>query len=183
MGARRHSGPATAGRGRTATPGTVTLGRITGLFGVRGWVKVHSYTRPPETILQYAPWGLRTQQGVRELKLVEGRSHGRGIVAQLEGCADRDQAAALVGADIEVAVSRLPRLKPGEYYWSQLEGLKVINLAGQELGVVDHLFETGANDVLMVAGERERLIPYTRTVVQDVDLDAGTLRVDWDASF
>ena len=71
-----------------------------------------------------------------------------------------------VGADIEVAVSRLPRLKPGEYYWSQLEGLKVINLAGQELGVVSYLFETGANDVLVVAGERERLIPYTHTVVR-----------------
>ena len=183
MGARRRSGPATAGRGKAATPGAVTLGRITGLFGVRGWIKVHSYTRPPETILQYGPWGLKTSQGVRELKLAEGRSHGRGIVARIEGCTDRDQAAALVGADIEVAVGRLPRLKPGEYYWSQLEGLKVINLSGQELGIVDYLFETGANDVLVVAGERERLIPYTPTVVQGVDLDAGVLRVDWDESF
>jgi len=199
MGARRRSGPATAGRRGAATtpgteeveprreqrptPGTVTLGRITGLFGVRGWIKVHSYTRPPETILQYGPWSLKTPQGVREFKLAEGQVHGRGIVARLEGCTDRDQATVFVGADIEVAVSRMPKLKPGEYYWSQLEGLKVINLAGQELGVVEYLFETGANDVLVVAGEREWLIPYTRTVVQDVNLDTGILRVDWDESF
>ena len=113
MGARRRSGPATAGRRSAATPGTVTLGRITGLFGVRGWIKVHSYTRPPETILQYSPWGLRTPQGVRELKLAEGQVHGRGIVARLEGCIDRDQAAVFVGADIEVAVSRMPKVERG----------------------------------------------------------------------
>lgn len=161
----------------------MTLGRIVGLFGVRGWVKVYSDTRPPEAILTYGPWRIGKGEEFRELKLAEGRPHGRGIVVRLEGCTDRDQAATLVGNDIAVEAAQLPPTRKGEYYWAQLEGLKVVNLAGQELGIVSHLFETGSNDVLVVQDERERLIPYTRDAIRDVDLDAGVLRVDWDADF
>ncbi len=181
MGARRRRPAATVSRTRAA--GLVTLGRIVGLFGVRGWVKVYSDTRPPEAILTYSPWRVGKGAAFRELKLAEGRPHGRGIVVRLEGCTDRDAAAKFVGSEIAVELSRLPPAKSGEYYWAQLEGLKVVNLAGQELGTVSHLFETGSNDVLVVQDKRERLIPYTRDVIRNVDLDAGVLQVDWDADF
>ena len=184
MGARRRSRPPTAtGRRSATTPGLVTLGRIVGLYGVRGWVKVHSHTRPPAEILKYSAWRIGSNDEYRELALAESRPHGKAIVARFEGYTDREQAAELVGSDIAVSVSQLPPPGKGEYYWAQLEGLKVVNLAGQELGVVSHLIETGANDVLVVKGERERLIPYTTDVIRNVDLDGGVLRVDWDAEF
>jgi 16S rRNA processing protein RimM len=158
----------------------VLLGRITGLFGVRGWVKVFSDTRPRENILNYSPWLVKRQGEWKEMALVEGRVHGPGIVARLQGYSDRDQAQALVGAEIAVQRRQLPPTKPGEHYWADLEGLRVVNLQGVELGTVSHLFETGANDVLVVTGERERLLPYTRHVIREVDLKARVLRVDWD---
>jgi 16S rRNA processing protein RimM len=163
--------------------GLVIMGRVTGLHGVRGWVKVHSYTRDHLDILEYDHWRLRLAGAWREIEVKEGRPQGRGIVVHLKGYDDRDQATTLVGADIAVPRAQLPRLKQGEYYWSQLEGLRVTNLQGVELGRVSHLFETGSNDVLVVVGEREYLIPYLPDVVQVIDLDAGTLRVDWDADF
>jgi 16S rRNA processing protein RimM len=160
--------------------GLVTLGRIVGLFGIRGWVKVHSETRPREEILQYSPWQVRLRGQWREIALAEGRCQGPGIVARLEGYSDRNQAQELVGAEIAVRREQLPPVKAGEYYWAQLEGLKVVNLQGVELGVVSHLFETGSNDVLVVKGERERLIPFTKYAVHEVDLERGVIRVDWD---
>jgi 16S rRNA processing protein RimM len=165
--------------GARAAP--VELGRIVGVFGVRGWVKVYSDTRPREAILGYNPWLVQTAAGWREYRLVEGRAQGPGVVAQLEGCADRTQAQALVGARIAVWQEQLPPTRPGEYYWADLEGLRVVNLRGEELGVVSHLLETGANDVMVVQGERARLIPFTRYAVRDVDLVGRVIRVDWDA--
>lgn len=160
------------------------MGKIVGLFGVRGWVKVFSHTRPKEAILGYRRWLVRGKEGWREIDMAEGRAQGKGLVARLEGIADRDAAAELVGADIGVTLTQLPKPKMGEYYWAQLEGLKVVNLEGEELGAVSHLFDTGANDVLVVKqGRRERLIPFTKYAVRDVDLDAGTMRVDWDKEF
>ncbi len=164
--------------------GLVIMGRVTGLHGVRGWVKVHSYARDHLDILKYAHWSLHLASAWHEIDVQEGRPQGRGIVVHLKGYDDRGQATALVGADIAIPRTRLPRLKKGEYYWSQLEGLSVINLQGEALGRVSHLFETGSNDVLVVmGGEQERLIPYLPEVVQAIDLEAGTLRVDWDADF
>lgn len=158
----------------------VTLGRITGLFGVRGWVKVFSDTRPRENILDYNPWLVKRRDDWEEMALAEGRVHGPGVIARLEGYSDRDQAQTLVGAEIAVHRRRLPPTRSGEYYWADLAGLRVVNLEGVELGTVSHLFETGANDVLVVTGERERLLPYTRHVIREVDLKARVLRVDWD---
>ncbi len=160
--------------------GLLMLGRIIGLFGVRGWIKVHSDTRPREGILTYSPWRLQLHGQWREMALVEGRRQGPGVVARLEGVTDRDQAAALVGATIAVRIEQLPALRQGEHYWAELEGLKVVNREGVELGAVSHLFETGANDVMVVKGDRERLIPFTRHVVDEVDIKAGWIRVDWD---
>ncbi len=160
-----------------------TLGRIAGLFGVRGWVKIHSYTRPPAAILTYRRWRVRLPSGWRECAVEEGRVHGKAIVARLAGYTDRDQAAELLGAEVALKVSELPPTSPGEYYWAQLEGLEVVNLQGTVLGRVIRLMETGANDVLVVSGERERLIPFIRDVIRAVDPEAGQITVDWEADF
>jgi 16S rRNA processing protein RimM len=162
----------------------IILGRVSGLFGVRGWVKIYSHTSPREGILRYKTWYLNRNGSWQEQKLTAGHAQGKGVVAKLAGCDDRDQAAALVGLDIGVRRAQLPKLDPGEYYWSDLEGLRVENLEGVDLGVVSHLFETGANDVMVVKGERERLIPYTRgEAVREVDLQVGRILVDWDPDF
>lgn len=153
---------------------------MSGLFGVRGWIKVFSNARPRENILNYNPWLLKTREGWREMALAEGRLQGPGVVARLEGVTGRDQAQTLVGAEIAVRRNQLPPTKEGEHYWADLEGLRVVNLEGVELGTVSHLFETGANDVLVVTGERERLLPYTGQVIRAVDLVAREIRVDWD---
>ena len=163
----------------------VTLGRISGAYGVRGWVKVYSETSPRENILAYAPWDLVRAGHRQRVEVEDGRPQGRILVARLEGCADRDAAEALVGSEIQVPRSRLPDdLAPGEYYWADLVGLRVETLEGVELGRIERLFETGANDVIVVAGERERLLPYVwQQVVHEVDLAAGVMRVDWDPDF
>ena len=179
--------PAVPPEDSSAPEGLVIMGRITGLHGVRGWVKVYSYTRTPSDILDYDQWQLRhlnDPQGIwREMQVLEGRVQGRGIVVQMRGYDKREQAAALVGADIAIPRQQLPRLKKGEYYWSQLEGLRVTNLTGVDLGTISHLFETGSNDVMHVVGDSVRLIPYTPHVVKSIDLNAGCMQVDWDADF
>jgi 16S rRNA processing protein RimM len=162
----------------------VLLGRVSGVFGVKGWVKVFSDTDPRDGILQYSPWYLSTADGWEARRLLDGQTQGKGIVAKLEGCNDRDQALALIGSDIAITREQLPEPEAGEYYWSDLEGLRVITVGGLELGKVSHLFATGANDVLVVKGERERLLPFVwDQVIQSVDLEAGEMRVDWDPDF
>lgn len=162
---------------------TIAIGRIVGLFGVNGWIKVYSYTRPRDAILQYSPWQVDVRGVRRVFDVIEGRSQGRGVVARLVGCENRDEAVTLVGADIEIRASQLPATEEREYYWADLEGLRVVNLSGQELGRVSHLFETGANDVLVVRGDRERLIPFGGGVIRRVDLTAGVISVDWDLEY
>lgn len=170
----------------TATNDTqrLIIGRINGLYGVRGWVKVYSYTDPITNILAYRPWQLRQHGAWHSTNVQQGQAHGKGIIAQLEGCFDRDQAARLLGAEIAILREQLPPPPPDEYYWSDLIGLTVLNQAGQTLGVVTQLLETGAHDVLVVQGERERLIPFVLAhCVLAVDLTAQQIRVDWDADF
>lgn len=165
----------------------ITVGQIVGVFGVRGWVKVYSYTRPREAILNYSPWLIVLPDDWRAFDLAEGRAQGKGIIARLDGHVDRDQASALMGVQIAINQSQLSPLKPGEYYWAQLEGLKVVDTRGRDLGTIHHLFETGANDVLVVHSEamdgstREQLIPFVPQVIRQVDLDAALIRVEWDA--
>ena len=162
----------------------LVMGRITGIFGVRGWVKVWSYTEPREQLLNYPLWRLRLGRKLQALKLVEGKLQGKNLVVRLEGFEDRDQARALMEAEILVPRNELPDLPEDEFYWTDLEGLQVVTLEGRDLGRLDHLLETGANDVLVVKGERERLIPYLPgEVVQEVDLEQGVIRVDWDPEF
>jgi len=161
----------------------IVVGRIAGLYGVRGWVKVFSHTQPRENILGYKPWLLQIGGRWVEASAAEGRMHGKGVVAHLEGYDDRDVAAALVGCDIAVHREQLAPVEDDEIYWADLIGLKVVTREGVELGNVDHLIETGANDVVVVRGERERLLPYIDGVVLEVDLDQGVMEVDWDPEF
>ena len=161
----------------------IVLGRISGLYGVRGWVKLFSETEPRENIVNYDPWYLRLERGWTEVRVRDGRRHGKSVIAAIEGIEDRDAAARYL--DVEVAVRRdqLEELDDGEYYWSDLVGLSVVNREGVGFGVVDHLIETGANDVLVVKGDRERLIPYTDDAVLEVDASAGRILVEWDPEF
>lgn len=169
---------------RDGEENTVILGRITGLYGVKGWVKVYSETDPRQNILKYRPWLLRLRNGWQPCEVEEGRTQGKGVVAKLRGIDDRDQAVELLQVEIAVRRDQLPRPKPGEYYWTDLEGLRVETISGVDLGSLDHLFATGANDVMVVKGERERLVPFIRgQVVKEVDLSARRMRVDWDPEF
>ena len=163
----------------------VTLGRISGVHGIQGWVRVHSDTSPRENIVNYSPWHL-IREGRRESRMVNaGRRQGKAVVAKLEGCNDRDAAEELVGALISIPRSALPDTTvPGEYYWADLVGLRVETVDGVELGRIEQLFETGSNDVIVVQGDKERLVPYIwEQVVREVDLEAGVMRVDWDPEF
>lgn len=170
-------------RAGAAAPGAdgrwVIVGRVSGLHGVRGWVKVYSHTRPPEAIFDYQPWHLGPEH--RAVQAVDGRRQGKVLLAKLEGFDDRDAAARLVDLDIAVAREALPAPAEGEYYWADLEGLEVRNLDGIVLGRVDHLIETGAHDVLVLEAERQRLVPFVQgRYVKNVSLVDGVITVDWD---
>ncbi|ACE84515.1 ribosome maturation factor RimM [Cellvibrio japonicus] len=170
----------------------VSVGRITAVYGIKGWVKVHSYTEPQDNLFEYHPWWVKTRHGVKQVEIDEARPHGDAYVAHIKGVDDRDLAMAYTAADIAVERDLLPELEDGEYYWNQLEGLSVFTVFGgeQRLGVVTKLLETGANDVLVVQGDaqsidqRERLIPYVPgQFVLSVDLDSKRILVDWDPEF
>ena len=163
----------------------ILVGRMTGVFGVRGEVKLESWTEPRAQIFRYQPWILRAPDGTeRELDGVRGRDTGKLVVATLPGCDDRDAAEALRGTEIWVPREVLPPPAPGEYYWVDLEGLRVVTIEGVVLGEVSHLLSTGANDVVVVRGERERMIPFVQPdYVTSVDFDSRTITVDWDPEF
>lgn len=162
-------------------PEPVVLGRISGFFGVRGWVKVFSYTEPREAVLNYKYWLLSDNGGWQAAEVAEGKRHGKAVIARIDGIDDRDQAAKLIGRDIGVPRDELPETDDGQYYWSDLEGLRVVTKNGTELGEVEYLLETGANDVMVIKGEQEYLVPFViDDIVLDVDLAAGVITVDWD---
>lgn len=160
----------------------LALGYISAVHGVKGWVKVHSWTRPMEAILKYQPWLLGEEK--KPVKIIDGRKQGKGLAALLPGYDDREQAVALVGQQIFVSREQMPPTEKNEYYWSDLEGLEVRTTKGEKLGRVDRLMETGANDVLVVSGDRERLIPFVQgQYVTRVDLEVELIEVDWDPEF
>jgi 16S rRNA processing protein RimM len=161
----------------------VLLGRIVGVFGVKGWVRIESHTRPREAIFGYSPWGLGLKTGWERRAVLNGEARGKSLVAKIEGIEDRELARELIGTEIAVPRADLPAPEKGEIYWADLVGCSVVNLENQDFGKVTGLLETGANDVLIVKGEKERLIPYTDQVVKEVDLDQALIRVDWDIDF
>jgi 16S rRNA processing protein RimM len=159
----------------------VILGRISGLFGVRGWVRVFSYTEPREAVLQYRGLVLGRDGDWQSVEVAEGQRHGKSVILRLEGFDDRDQAMRLIGTEIGADRSELPEPEDGHFYWSDLTGLKVVHRDGTELGKVKDMLETGAHDVMVVEGEQKRLIPFvTDEVVLNVDLNEKVINVDWE---
>jgi len=159
------------------------MGRVIAPYGVRGWIKVRPFTESPDGLLGYGTWWLGGGERWQAYPLMEGRAHGALLVARLEGMETPEQAAVLKGATIAVPREALPDAGPGEYYWTDLIGLDVVNREEVALGRIAEVFETGANDVLVVRGERERLIPFIGSVIEEVDMRAGRVRVDWGADY
>ena len=186
---RRDRKPQRSGAVRTPGPvdrrdeGQVVVGRITGVFGVRGWVRVFSDTDPPEKILAYGPWSLGGAPA-ETYRITEGATHGRGVIVHLAGIDDRDQARGLIGSTIRVPRARFGKTGRGEYYWFDLLGLEVVTEDGRPLGRIEQLLETGANDVMVVRGDRRILVPFIlHTVVKSVDQEHGIITVSWDSDY
>ncbi|MBJ89741.1 MAG: ribosome maturation factor RimM [Woeseia sp.] len=160
----------------------VVLGRVSGLFGVRGWLKIHSYTKPRDAILNYQVWLIELDGAWRSVDLAEGRRQGKSIVARFRDICDRDAAAVFLNSTIGVERNLMPETGKDEYYWTDLEGLRVEKHAGDYLGTVAYLLETGSNDVMVVKGEgNEVLIPFIiGDVIKDVNLDEGKIVVEWE---
>lgn len=168
----------------------IIVGRFASPYGIKGWLKLLSHTEPMENIAEYDPVWVSEGKTWKPLVLDKVQFHGKGLVAKICGCDDRTQAEQYIGRDIAIKPDQLPVLPDGEYYWSQLEGLAVFNREGLFLGIIDHLVETGANDVIVVKAvpgsidDRERWIPYVPDHhVLSVDLAVARMVVDWDAVF
>jgi len=165
------------------------MGKVTSVYGIKGWVKVFSYAQPKENICRYKVWSLEGPSGTQQVKVSSVKAHGNGFVAQFEGSRDRNQAELFCGSLVKISQSDLPELSKGDYYWHQLNGLNVFS-GDILLGKVSHMLETGANDVLVVKrcknsiDSKERLIPYLPDqVIKLVDLENGLISVDWDPEF
>lgn len=159
----------------------VILGRVSGLHGVKGWIKVYSYTDPREGILGYRRWWLNHDGDWQGTDVRQGKRHGKTVIASLDGIDDPETARELVGRDIAVPREVLPKPDDGRYYWRDLQGMAVRHRDGTELGTVAYVLETGAHDVLVVEGDSERLIPFVADeVILDVDLANRVISVDWE---
>lgn len=160
----------------------VPLGHISGVHGVRGWVKIHSLTEPREAIFEYQPWLLGDAR--KEVRISQGKKHGSRLIALFEDCNDREAAEVWVNQAIAVHRDQFPETDAGEFYWTDLVGLEVKLEDGTTLGTLERLLATGAHDVLVVKGDKERLIPFVQgQYVKDVDLENGVIVVDWDLDF
>jgi 16S rRNA processing protein RimM len=163
----------------------IVVGRFQGLFGILGWLKVFSYTRPLHNLAGYTPWYVRCDGELLELTPVQVRAHNKTLVAQIAGYSDRDLAATLLGLDITIARQQLPKPEPGAYYWSELLGCSVVNGEGRELGTVNKFMETGSADVMVINGAAgEYLVPFVQDVyIRRVDLEHRKIVVDWDLDY
>jgi 16S rRNA processing protein RimM len=163
---------------------SIIIGKVGSPYGIKGWLNIHSFTDPPENILNYAPWLLVFPQKQQTVELIGQRMPHNKVQVQFAGCNDRTAASLFTGADIVIERNRLPVLPENEYYWSDLIGLTVINSQSQTLGVIKEFFATGSNDVFLVTGEKRHLLPYLRNqVVLEIDLAKKTMVVDWDPDF
>ncbi len=169
----------------------VLLGHITGVYGLKGWVKVHSDTNPRDNIVGYKGWWLEHRGSWTQVRVLQGRPQGKTIIAQLEGVDTPEGAHALIGATIAVDREALPDTAEGEYYWADLIGMLVKTVEGVQIGPVDRLFETGANDVVVISDEREEvegssevLVPWlVPDVITDVNTKDRIITIDWDPDF
>lgn len=172
------------------TPDHLTLvGKVTGVYGIKGWVKVYSYTEPMENIFSYPNWFIQVDGQWKDIKVNNWRPQGKGLVAQLDNCQDRTLAQKYTQCEIAIPSESLPAAGEGEFYYHQLEGLLVVTTDDVVLGRVDYLFNTGSNDVMVVKGckesvdGRERWLPYTDDCALEINLNDGFIKVDWDPEF
>ncbi len=163
----------------------VVVGHVFGAWGVQGWVRIKPYSADADAMQSVKTWWLDKPE-LRDIDVRQVKLHGGDVVAQLVGIADRNAAENLKGCTVQIPRSRFPALADGEFYWSDLTGLQVVNLQAQSLGTVLGLMDNGAHPILRVsdgvevAGKiSERLIPYVDQFVKNVDLAAKTLTVDW----
>lgn len=169
----------------------VTLGKIGAVYGIKGWLKVHSFTDDPQAIFDYTPWVLNLGGNKQTVTVGEWRRHSNGLIVKFADISDRNEAQLRTGAEIMVASESLPDLPDGEFYWRDLIGMSVVNEQGYNFGTVTDIMETGSNDVLVVKanpndgfGKKERLIPYLDDqVIKSVSLDIKQINVDWDPGF
>ncbi len=162
----------------------IVVARITDAFGVKGQVKIRTFTEDSQTLLGFTNWVVSgARLGERSFEVDAVKFHSSHIIATLRGLTTREEALELKGSEILIPLSALPQLPPGDYYWNELIGLTVANADGTDLGTVKEIIETGANDVLVVHGQKTHLIPYLDSVIVGVDLDQGTMRVDWFEEF
>ncbi len=162
----------------------IVVARITDAFGVKGQVKIRTFTEDSQTLLGFTNWIVSGARfGERSFEVVTAKFQNSHIIATLGGLKTREEALELKGSEILIPLSALPQLPPGNFYWNELIGLTVENADGKDLGTVKEIIETGANDVLVVHGEKNHLVPYLDSVVLEVDLNQGTMRVDWFEDF
>jgi 16S rRNA processing protein RimM len=166
------------------------MGRISAPFGIKGWIRVQTYTRAVSGLVNYPAWWVSTTDGWREVEVEQAQAQGVDVVAKLAGYDDRDIAAALKGGQVAIPRDAFPPAELGEFYWADLIGLGVKNTAGLDFGVVISMMETGANDVMVVqqsavdgGKEQERLIPFIADVVKRVDIAASLIEVEWGADY
>jgi 16S rRNA processing protein RimM len=158
----------------------VVIGKIGAPYGIKGWLKITSFTESIPAILDFDPWYLEDSHSWKRIKIVDGRPHGKGIVVKFTGYDTPEAARLLTGKSIAINRSQLPKLKQEEYYWSELEGLTVINQRNEVLGKISYLMATGSNDVLVIKGEKEHAIPYLPEVITHIDLNEKVMHVNWD---
>lgn len=169
----------------------IIVGKVGAVYGVKGWLKIHSFTEDQEAILDYFPWSLKLGNKTQSVEVTDWRRHNKGLVVKIDNIDDRDSAQSLVHAEIFVDKNTLPALPEGEFYWRDLIGMSVVTDKGYDLGQVSDLLETGSNDVLVVKanrndgfGKKERLIPYIEDqVIMSVSTETKQICVDWDPGF
>ena len=169
----------------------IILGKVGAVYGIKGWLKIHSFTGDTEAILDYFPWSLKLGNNTQTVEITDWRKHNKGLIVKVAKIDDRDEAQALVGSEILVSEATLPDLPQGDFYWRDLIGMSVVTNKGYDLGVVVDMMETGANDVLVVKAnlndgfsKKERLIPYLlEKVVESVSIENKQICVDWDPGF
>ena len=160
----------------------IHVGKIAGAHGIKGWLKIISFTSPPENIVQYSSWIIQKDGKDQVYTVVEGKQNHNKIIVKLRDIDDRTQAEKLKNSEIKIMRSELPNLGDQKYYWSDLEGLKVISIDQESIGIVDSLFETGANDVLVVKGKNNKriLIPFVMDeIIKEVNIDLDYIKVYW----
>jgi 16S rRNA processing protein RimM len=166
----------------------VIVGKVVGSFGVMGWVKVDSYTDPPQNLLKFPKWRLSIGSEQKECRPVQGRLTAKGLQVQLEGVMERNAADLLRGAMISVARGELPRLPRGQYYWDDLIGLSAYSSTGAVLGTISDIRATPAHALLQIDGERggkaiQHLVPLVKERVLKVDLEQRRVELDWEADW